>query len=135
MWTILGQPSTGILVPYWPVGETPPEANGPNTAPLADVANRIKEELYEEFEDADPTALRVRPLFINTAELQDENGEGIWKDMMPLEDSIIAASEEALDSWRSSGLDTAEMLETERYMARRALEGVKRALRYLTGSH
>ena len=41
MWTILGQPSTGILVPFWPVGETPAEANGPETAPLADVANQI----------------------------------------------------------------------------------------------
>jgi len=135
MWTILGQPSTGITVPYWPVGETPPEANGPETAPLADVANQIRGELYEEFEVAVPEGERVRPLFINTFELQDENGEGIWKITMPVEDSIIAESERALDSWRTSGVDPAEMLETEGRMARKALQGIKRAYEYLLHFH
>jgi hypothetical protein len=135
MWTILGQPSTGVLVPYWPVGETPPEANGPETAPLADVANQIRRELYEEFENPSPEGARIRPLFIDTSELRDENGEGIWKILMPLEDSIIAASESALDSWRTNGPDPAEMLGFEGKMAAWALSGVKNAYEYLIRLH
>jgi hypothetical protein len=131
MWTILGQPSTGIAVPYWPVGETPSEADGPETAPLADVANQIREELYEEFEAVDASSQRVRPLFINTLELQDEDGEGIWKIMMPVEDSIIAESERSLEMWRTSGVDTDEMLETEKKMAGWALATIKRAYEFL----
>ncbi len=131
MWTILGQPSTGVLVPYWPVGETPPEANGPETAPLADAANRIRGEIYEEFENASPEQMRVRPLFIDTSELKDENGEGIWKILMPLEDSIISASEASLDSWRADGPNPAEMLAVEGKMAARALAGIKKAYEYL----
>ncbi len=117
------------------MGETPPEANGPETAPLADAANQIRRELYEEFEEADPEAQRIRPLFINTLELRDENGEGIWRITMPVEDSIIAESEMALDSWRNSGIDTEKMLETEGEMARRALEGIRRAYEYLLRLH
>ena len=135
MWTILGQPSTGITVPYWPVGETPPEANGPETAPLADAANRIKQELYEEYEGVDPETVTVRPLFINTHELMDENGDGIWNITMPLEDSIIAEAEGAREGWRASGVDDAGMLELEGRLARQALAGINRALDYLIRGH
>jgi hypothetical protein len=72
---------------------------------------------------------------INTLELQDENGDGIWKITLPVEDSIIAESERALDSWRTSGVDTAEMLETKGRMARKALEGIKRAYECLLRSY
>ncbi len=132
MWTILGQPSTGITVPYWPVGETPTEANGPETAPLCDAANQIRHELYEEFENPVPAGERVRPLFINTLELVDENGEGIWKITMPVEDSIIAESERYLEGWRTSGINIEEMLETEQNMASRALQAIRSAYEYLT---
>ena len=122
-------------MPYWPVGDTPAEANGPETAPLADAANQIKEELYEEYENPDPSAQRIRPLFINTRELLDENGEGIWKITMPAEDSIIAESERLLESWRSSGVDPDQMLEAEKKMAGWALTTIKRAYEYLIQLH
>ena len=131
MWTILGQPSTGITVPYWPVGETPSEANGPETAPLCDAANQIRQELYEEFERPDTTSERVRPLFINTLELMDEHGDGIWKITMPVEDSIIAESESSLERWRASGINITEMLGTEQEMASWALMTIRRAHEYL----
>jgi len=134
MWTILGQPSTGILVPYWPVGVTPPEADGPETAPLADEANRIRGELYEELQAEAPEAgdQPPRPRFINTRALQDEHGDGIWRVMMPAEDSIIAESEQRLEGWRSSGVDVEAMLNTERSMTARALAALEGAYAYLT---
>ncbi len=135
MWTILGQPSTGILVPYWPVGVTPAEADGPETAPLADAANRIRKELYQELAPGatGPDGRQARPLFINTRALQDEDGDGIWKVMMPVEDSIVAESERRLEGWRTSGPDVGAMLETERTMSARALAALERAYEYMTG--
>jgi len=134
MWTILGQPSTGILVPYWPVGETPPEADGPETAPLNDVANQIKRELYLEPGRAEPESVRGRPLYINTLKLQDAEGEGIWRIIMPVEDSIIAESERRLEGWRRSGVDAAQMLETEMTMTSWALATLEKAYQYLIRS-
>jgi hypothetical protein len=133
MWTILGQPSTGVLIPYWPVGETPPEADGPETAPLNDVANQIKAQLYLEpgFDGAAPSD---RPLFINTLKLKDEKGEGIWALMIPVEDSIIGESERRLEGWRRSGVDVNGMLETEKTMTARALTTLERVYAYLTHS-
>ena len=133
MWTILGQPSTGVLIPFWPVGETPPEADGPETAPLNDIANQIKAQLYLEpgFHGDAPSD---RPLFINTLKLRDEKGEGIWARMMPVEDSIIGESERRLEGWRQSGLDVTGMLETEKTMTARALATLERVYAYLTHS-
>lgn len=133
MWTILGQPSTGILVPYWPVGTTPAEADGPRTAPLADAANRIRSELYQELAAGRVSAdgRSTRPVFIDTRALQDENGDGIWKIMMPVEDSIIAESERRLEAWRASGPDPDAMLETERTMTARALAALGNAYEHL----
>ncbi len=135
MWTILGQTSTGILVPYWPVGATPAEADGPETAPLNDAANRIKKELYEPVpaEAVGPEGQQARPTYINTLALQDENGDGIWKITLPVEDSIIAEAERKLEAWRASGPDVEVMLETERTMTARALATLERAYQYLTG--
>ncbi len=134
MWTILGQPSTGIVVPYWPVGVTPAEADGPETAPLCDAALKIKSKVYEELavpaKDAQGQA--PRPLYINTRALRDEKGDGIWKIMMPAEDSIIAESEQKREGWRSSGVDVEAMLTTERGMAARALATLAKAYEYLT---
>jgi hypothetical protein len=132
MWTILGQPSTGVAVPYWPVGETPPEADGPETAPLCDAANQIRQELYEEFENPKPDGEEIRPLFINTLALLDETGDGIWKITLPVEDSIVAESERSVERWRTSGIDVTEMLDTEKTMASRALAAIRRAYQYLT---
>ncbi len=130
MWTILGQPSTGVTVPYWPVGPTPPEADGPETAPLNDAANRIRAELYADFPSEDE---RRRPLYINTRALMDENGDGIWTVLFPAEDAIIEASQRALERWRNGGVNPAEMLEHEAEMARRALAATEEAYRYLGG--
>jgi len=130
MWTILGQPSTGVAVPYWPVGDTPDEADGPQTAPLNDAANRIRAQIYEDFP---APGERGRPLFINTRALQDENGDGIWKVLFPAEDEILDQSQRALERWRKTGVNPAEMLETEARMARMALDAIIEAYQCLPG--
>ena len=113
------------------MGDTPQEADGPETAPLNDAANRIRAELYDVDLTASEGGRRVRPLYINTQALQDANGEGIWSVLLPAEDAILAESRGALERWRASGVDTDEMLETEARMARLALEAIQQAYEYL----
>lgn len=135
LWALLGQPSTGIVVPYWPVGATPSEADGPETAPLGDAANRIRMRLYQELAPGatGPSGQQARPVYINTLALQDENGDGIWKVMLPAEDSIIAEAEKKLEGWRASGPDVPAMLATEKTLTGRALAALERAYQHLTG--
>ncbi len=108
MWTLLGQPATTITVPYWAVGEVPPEANGPRTAPLCDEANRIRALLFGEGEHRS---------FINTRALRDGRGGGLWSVTFAAEDSIFAATETLLNGWRRGTISRSEMLEKEHALA------------------
>jgi hypothetical protein len=92
MWTMLGQPATAIALPYWPIGYTPAEANGLFTAPLNDVANLIRSELFDYAGDDD---------YINTFKLLDGNGGGLWTKTFPYEDLIISGVNTMMESWRT----------------------------------
>ena len=54
--------------------------------------------------------------------------------MMPVEDSIVAESESRREEWRRSGVDTGQMLETERTMTSWALATLQRVYGELIGS-
>ncbi len=131
MWTILGQPAMGILVPYWPVGETPVEVNGPETAPLCDAANDIRSVVYGYFAPRTMRSGRILPLYIDTYKLRGENSEGIWRILFPAEDAIIREAEAALNRWRRGGPDRPEMLELESILAKKALVVTREAYQYL----
>ena len=111
MWTMLGQPAASIAVPYWPVGKTPAEANGISTAPLCNIARQIKSFLFDYETDRH---------YIDSYQLLDGNGGGLWARTFPAEDSIFAAAEEKLDYWRTDSLITGEMLTTEKALAKYA---------------
>jgi len=116
MWTILGQPASAIAVPYWPVGNTPPAANGSSTAPLCDIANQIKSLLFDYAENTN---------YIDSYKLRDENGHGMWSHTFLAEDSIFTAAEEKLDLWRTNTPTPAEMLATETQLADYALSNLQ----------
>ncbi|MFC1545156.1 hypothetical protein ACFL44_00520 [Gemmatimonadota bacterium] len=108
MWTLLGQPATTITVPYWAIGDVPPEANGPRTAPLCDEANRIRAILFgqERFSR-----------YINTHMLEDGQGGGLWRVTFAAEDSIFTATDLLLDGFRRGTISRSEMLEKEHALA------------------
>jgi len=108
MWTLLGQPATTITVPYWAVGDVPPEANGPRTAPLCDEANRIRAILFGEDRFS---------RYIDTRLLRDGKGGGLWSVTFAAEDSIFAATNVLLDGWRRGTVSRSEMLAKENVMA------------------
>lgn len=118
MWTILGQPASGIAVPYWPVGNTPFEANGSYTAPLCDIANQIRELLFDYTDNTD---------YIDSYKLLDGNGSGLWTKTFPAEDSIFVVAENKLEGWRNGTISIQEMLQTETELARLALTTLQNA--------
>ena len=84
MWTMLGQSAGTIILPYWPVGETPVLARGNIIAPLNQVANDIKSYLFDDVNNR---------LFVDTYKLRDDLGHGLWDMLLNLEDSIITSVE------------------------------------------
>jgi hypothetical protein len=127
MWTILGQPATGITVPYWPVGATPAEANGPKTAPLCDAANDIRARIFPSPKVQAQADANKAPINLNTQMLRDSNGSGIWKITLPVEDQIITEGEGALQQWRNHSPDATEMLALEGKLTKKALDALKQA--------
>ncbi len=101
MWTILGQPATSVAVPYWPVGDAPSYADGDETAPLCDVANQIRGQLFDYAENEH---------YIDSYKLRDDAGDGLWTATFTLEDSILNGAHNYLREWRQNGADAAEML-------------------------
>jgi len=122
MWTMLGQPATSITIPYWAVGATPPEADGPQTAPLCDAANRIRNLLF------DAAGLAH---FLDSNKLRDRRGHGLWARTFAAEDSILSAAETLLESWRRDLPAPAEMVEAESLLAGYALSILKGSYREL----
>jgi hypothetical protein len=118
MWTMLGQPAAAIAVPYWPVGEVPPEANGPVTAPLCDAALRIK---YCTFTYFYVPELHAVLDFVDSYALLDEHGGGVWPLTFAAEDSILMIADSLLEVWRLDTPSPREMLNAEAELASYAL--------------
>ncbi len=91
-WAILGQPASTIALPYWPVVNTPPEADGTPTAPLSDISRLIRSNLF---------SFPGNNTYINSFKLRDGKGGGLWSRTFPLEDSILLNTATFLDSLRS----------------------------------
>jgi hypothetical protein len=113
-WVMLGQPAASITVPYWPVGPTPPEADGPRTAPLCDASRRIRNLLF------DLPGPENRH-FLDTRKLRDGRGGGLWSLTLAAEDSIFTATDALLNGWRRRPPTAATILQAEGTLATYAL--------------
>jgi len=126
LWAMLGQPAAAIAVPYWPVGETPSCANGTNTAPLCDIALMIKDLLFD-FPD--------NSTYINSYQLKDMFGGGLWTCTFPTEDLILENSELLLNQWRDlDSIPVTEMLEAENELAETAYNSLLECYSFTTGN-
>jgi hypothetical protein len=113
-WVMLGQPAASITLPYWPVGPTPPEADGPRTAPLCDASRRIRDLLFD-LPGADNRH------FLDTRKLKDGHGGGLWPITLAAEDSIFTATDALLNEWRRRQPTAATILQAEGALAKYAL--------------
>ena len=109
MWTILGQPASSIAVPYWPVGNTPVEADGPSTSPLCDKSLEIRGKLFDYYENTS---------YIDSYKLLDGLGGGLWTCTFPFEDEIFTDVNLFMDTIRTkSPLPAATLLSKESEIA------------------
>jgi hypothetical protein len=104
MWTIIGQPAAGIVVPFWPVGTPPALVRDDKFPPMYEIATRIRDNVFDVPAGAD---------YIDTYKLRDECGRGVWNDIFPAEDLIMQRGEERLAEWRSEGFEPRVILETQ----------------------
>jgi hypothetical protein len=126
MWTILGQPASSIAIPYWAIGNTPGEADGPVTSSLCDKAAMIRSLLFDYAPDGD---------YINSYKLIDGTGKGLWPCLFSIEDSVLNNTEAYLDSIRlSSTLPVNHMIAKESAIAARVLASLEICMNRLTTS-
>ncbi|MBC7187360.1 MAG: T9SS type A sorting domain-containing protein [Calditrichaeota bacterium] len=118
MWAILGQPAGAIAVPYWPVGNTPPAADGEPTAPLCDAALAIKSLLFDYAENNN---------YIDSYKLRDGKGGGFWPKLFAEEDAIFATADSLMVLWRATAVPPQVMLQAEAELATRALSVLHQA--------
>lgn len=105
LWTLLGNPSSTIALPYWPVGETPELVNGKPETALYRVSDSIYDKLYDQFEGKK---------YFNTNKLLDERGNGLWPIIFQAEDSIFNAAELFVNSLRISSIVPSVMQRKEK---------------------
>ena len=122
MVTILGQPASGIAVPYWPVGIPPGIASGVQTPPLNVEANSIRSLLFDLPDNVD---------YLDSYKLRDECGNGLWSLTFPAEDSILNATSSLLEQWRGEPPSAKRMLGAENALASSALAQLTRAHAHL----
>jgi hypothetical protein len=111
LWTILGQPATGIAVPYWPVGAPPELAGDPKLPALYDVATHIRDLIFDS---------PLGEQYVDSYKLVDECGRGVWSETFPAENMIVRYANSRLREWRSARVNVDEMLQVERVASDRA---------------
>ncbi len=104
MWTILGNPATSVVLPFWPVGDTTLIGSGIPSHPICDAANRIKSLLFDYSYNSN---------YLDSHKLRNPFGDGLWLSTFPLEDSVISRAKTRLESWRISLPDKEEVLNFE----------------------
>lgn len=94
LWAHLGQPACTVALPYWPVGPTPAVADGPETAPLCDVARQIEN-----------LVVFHRPWYprmVDSFALDDGEGGGLWNGLLPYEAAVQVEVEGRMVGWRQA---------------------------------
>lgn len=108
LWVHLGVPACTLASPYWPVGRAPAVADGPGTAPLCDVANDLRARVFH-----DPHNQRR----LDTHQLDDGAGGGLWPLLLPAEQRAFVRVGEAMVGWRQEPPRWSAMLALEDSLA------------------
>ena len=134
MWTMLGQPTASITVPYWPVGVPPDLTDGEKTAPLCDISLKIKSLLFDYVIMEEGKRTKTSQMYIDTYKIKDEYGKGVWEIIFPVEDIILEEAEGLIEMWRREGANAEQMLEAEAKFASKAYEALEVVYKKLENS-
>ncbi len=117
MWVILGHPASSVALPYWPVGPAPIESGSGSSAVLCDIAKEIRAVLFD-FPD--------NKNYIDSYKLLNNDGEGLWSCLFPVEDLLFSETADYMDSLRLLvNLSVPSMLMKEAYNSSYALSELK----------
>ena len=119
MWTILGNASSGIAVPVWPIGELPYvlTGNSGNQAPMEYINHQIKDRLFS-WENQDDNGTTREEDFIDSYQLINESENGLWPDyIFPVESIVINDALNMIELWNSEGIDLNGMMQYQQSVA------------------
>jgi glutamine amidotransferase-like uncharacterized protein len=113
MWTILGDPKFSVAVPCWAsVDVVADDLTDPRGAELGEIAITLRDWSMT----PDRTGIRTKGL------------PGIWKDIFPVEQALVAETLAMRDSWQQKQVTTADMTAFHHSMAARAMAAMNQEL-------
>jgi len=125
MLALLGQPATSVFLPYWPLCTPPKVSNGYPTAPICNIANQIRSQVFD---------YHHNDIFLNSFKLLDRNHDGLWTESFPLEDSILYVFDSKITLWRNDPPNSQDMKNFEDSLANAAYSGLKKIYNRITTS-
>ena len=113
MWTILGDPKFSVAVPCWASMETvADELTDPRGAELGEIA----------------VTLRDWNLTVDRTGIHTKGLPGIWKDVLPAEQAMVAEALSMRESWVGNSVTPADMTTFHHSMAGRAMHVMNQEL-------
>ena len=113
MWTLLGDPKFSIAVPSWAsMDEVADPLTDPNGGELGEVA----------------ITLREWTLAGKAGQIRTNHLPGIWNDVWPVEDEIVADTTSALEAWRKQPPAPSEMTEFHIEQSQKAMKAMQKEL-------
>jgi hypothetical protein len=106
MWTILGFPLSSVIIPVWLLDDgTMPkilQADVTGSAPLCNLALKLKDKLFSKQNDASET-------YLNLSALMNKENTGVRQKLILIENKILDRAKNNLESWRSNGINKSEV--------------------------
>ncbi len=104
-WSVLGNPATGIAIPYWIVGSVPPQIEDSlMMLSLSSTSNEIYTKIWGGSE---------WPGYFKSFYMRNDNGGGLLNDIFQAEDTILTKAETLLAQWRQGQCDDSTVLQAE----------------------
>lgn len=113
MWTLLGDPKFSIAVPSW--------------ASMEEVADPLADAKGAELGEIAIT-LREWALAEQAGRIRTDRLPGIWNDVWPIEDEIVATTTATLEKWRKHAPTSTQMTAFHRTQSQRAMKAMQQEL-------
>ena len=111
MWTLLGQPSSSIAFPCFPVCPPPPEANNNGTSELYNQAYENQSILFG----------YIPMIYVDTYKLINYNNTGYWSQIFPQEDHYISQIDSLKNYWLNNSYEIDDIRNAQNELAAGAL--------------
>jgi len=117
MWTLLGQPSTTIAFPCFPVCSPPPEANN----------NGISTIYYQAYANQMILFDYMATIYVDTYKLINYNSTGYWTQIFPQEDDYISQVDSLKNYWSENSYEIDDIRNAQNDLAADALAFLQNA--------